>query len=133
MATGLSGIEPRQTTAHAPPIITGSDDSGASFFLTVDDGGPSSETDTETAESSYHIYQQPVQTPDRRSALLHPDSAGSLRPPSPQHSFPGMASEDGPADAGAAVAALKNPFNFQTQVISTSPVKPVCFPYPFIP
>ncbi|KAK0614295.1 cation efflux family-domain-containing protein [Immersiella caudata] len=100
------------------PVITGSDDYGTSFSLSFDDGG-GHESDTDWTDSPQP--QQGSLTPDRPPAFLHPGSAGSLLLPSPQSSFLAMANEDG-ANGGAA-PALKNPFNFQTQVISTSPVK----------
>jgi hypothetical protein len=120
MATGLFDTDTR-SKIYAP-VITGSDDHGTSFSLSFDDGG-GQESDVDWSDSPQP--QQDSLTPDRRPAFLHPGSAGSLRPPSPQSSFLVMASEDG-ANGGAA-PALKNPFNFQTQVISTSPVKSVRF------
>ncbi|KAL2266357.1 hypothetical protein VTJ83DRAFT_5709 [Remersonia thermophila] len=57
--------------------------------------------------------------------FLHPHRSTTLRPPTTA-SASIMASEDGVADAGGSSGspAPKNPFNFQTQYISTAPVKP---------
>jgi hypothetical protein len=68
-------------------------------------------------------------TPERRpslspATLLHPHHSPSLRPPSPEATF-AMAAEDGLADGGSNAPTPKNPFNFQTQFISSGPVKSV--------
>ncbi|KAL1842685.1 hypothetical protein VTJ49DRAFT_4464 [Mycothermus thermophilus] len=57
--------------------------------------------------------------------FLHPHRSTTLRPPSTA-SAPVMASDDGLANGGGAPSstAPKNPFNFQTQFISTAPIKP---------
>ncbi|KAK4147139.1 cation efflux family-domain-containing protein [Dichotomopilus funicola] len=58
-------------------------------------------------------------------AFLHPDHRpASLRPPSPELLFT-MATDDGLANGGTGSngPAPNNPFNFQTQFISTGPVK----------
>jgi len=122
MATGFSDID-KQKTPRAP-VITGSDDNGTSIFLTFDDSSRD-EKEAETTDYPQHLQQQDILTPDRRPTLLHPGSASSLRPLTLEHSFSPMAFEDGTANAGVAAPTLKNPFNFQTQVISTSPVKSV--------
>lgn len=111
MATGLCGSRQIPTA----PAITGSDDHGASFLVTCDDLDGH---DSDAEASTFHHL-----TPDRKPSFLHPESANTLRPPTPQSSSPIMSSDDGPA--GPAAPALKNPFNFQTQIISTSPVKSV--------
>lgn len=114
MAKGLS--DPQEIVS-VPTITTGPDDSGASFVFTCDDfdGNEGEQGVTATQE-----HEDEALT-DRRPSFLHPHSAsaGSLR-------IPTMASDDGTADGDATAPALKNPFNFQTQVISTSPVKSVC-------
>lgn len=117
MATGLSGP---QKISSVPTITTSSDDSGASFVFTCDDFD-GNEGKSVTVSHTHDGSEQDDSGPDQRHSFLHPHSAGagSLR-------VSDMASDDGPADGGAAAPALKNPFNFQTQVISTSPVKSVC-------
>jgi hypothetical protein len=73
-------------------------------------------------------------------SLLHPHSySPGLRPPAPtfKYSMPDESSHDGefPSQAAAAAGApvAASPFNFQTQFISTTPVKSVCFlPLPFV-
>ena len=58
------------------------------------------------------------------ATFLYPrHQSTSLRPPTPDSPFP-MATEDGLANGGADAHA-PNPFNFQTQFISTGPVKSV--------
>ncbi|KAK0735634.1 cation efflux family-domain-containing protein [Apiosordaria backusii] len=59
------------------------------------------------------------------AAFLDPYShhQTSLRPPTPDHLFNSMSSEGGLAANGGDAPALKNPFNFQTQIISSGPVK----------
>ncbi|SPQ21894.1 611bb050-2d2e-4a22-ad9b-d0a8d01531fe [Thermothielavioides terrestris] len=55
-------------------------------------------------------------------AFLHPHHATSPRPPTPERT-PAMATEDRLASGGVSASPPKNPFNFQTQFISTAPVK----------
>jgi len=114
MAKGLSSP---QEIVSVPTITTSPDDSGASFVFSCDDFDGN---EGEQGVTATHDDEDEALT-DRCPAFLHPHSAGagSLR-------IPTMASDDGPTDGGAAAPALKNPFNFQTQVISTSPVKSVC-------
>ena len=151
MAAGPSGTDPRDTPPT--PSITFSDDHGVPLLLTCDLDGDnenhdatndaSHETDGDIHNcdgSDGHANVDSLQYPRQglapgrvplasssrsssTAAFLHPDSASTLRPPSPQSpTFFTMEH----ADHGSAGPALKNPFNFQTQVISTSPVKPVC-------
>lgn len=88
---------------------------GASFQFTFDNYDSRDDSDSTSAAT-------PQLEPNSHAAFLHPNHASSLRPPTPELS-PSMASDDGQAHGGASAPALKNPFNFQTQVISTSPVK----------
>jgi hypothetical protein len=63
------------------------------------------------------------------AAFLHPQHATSLRPSTPDSAFAMAATEDGLANGGfSASPPKKNPFNFQTQFISTAPVKSVRSP-----
>lgn len=120
MAPGPSGIDPHRL--QPAPAFAAEDDQGATFVLTFDDDAPPSpDCDTEPAPPTLDI-------PDRKPAsFLRPESASLLSPLSA--SFPPMAYDDGPGAAPVGgVGALKNPFNFQTQVISTSPVKSVPHP-----
>ncbi|KAK1754722.1 cation efflux family-domain-containing protein [Echria macrotheca] len=109
MATGLSGTGPRQIPS-VPTIITADeDDDGPAFHLTCDD-----------FDNQGHAGDPVITSPDNPpSAFLSPLSAGSLRASSLSAI---MAADDGAVD-GPGVPAVKNPFNFQTQTISTSPVK----------
>ncbi|KAK4679229.1 cation diffusion zinc membrane transporter Zrg17 [Podospora pseudoanserina] len=75
-------------------------------------------------------FSSPVQhylAPSPRSspaAFLDPYSHHpSLRPPTPDHLFNSMSSDGGLAANGGDAPAMKNPFNFQTQIISSGPVK----------
>ena len=121
MAPGPSGIDPQ--TPQPGPAFAAEDDQGATFVLTFD--GDDDDCDTEPALPD----PSTVDVPDLKPAsFLRPESASLLSPLSA--SFPPMAYEDGPGPAPAGVGALKNPFNFQTQVISTSPVKSVPHPAP---
>ncbi|KAK0668843.1 cation efflux family-domain-containing protein, partial [Cercophora samala] len=74
-----------------------------------------------------HPNNNPEAAPSPRSspaAFLDPYSHHpSLRPPTPDHLFSSMSSEGGLAANGGDAPALKNPFNFQTQIISSGPVK----------
>ncbi len=127
MATGRFDFDPPNTPPT--PAIEGLDpgDQATSFRFTCDD-------------YSRHESDPPVTTPQEdpppgrlrlgtspRSSpatFLHPHHTTSLCPPSPGSSS-AMATEDSLAHGAPAAPAARNPFNFQTQVISTSPVKPV--------
>ena len=73
---------------------------------------------------SHFLAASPRSSP---AAFLHPHHSTSLHPPTPDSAFL-MATEDGLANGGSDAPAPKNPFNFQTQFISTGPVKSVCCP-----
>ncbi|KAK3499611.1 cation efflux family-domain-containing protein [Neurospora hispaniola] len=75
-------------------------------------------------------YKPPISprsTTFSSDTFLHPDHANLslLRSPSPDPSSFAMASQDGSASptTGESSAPPKNPFNFQTQIISSGPVK----------
>ena len=110
MASGLPSIQhprtPSPPTLVEPPVDDDRDDDAASAKR---NSGNWNDIDglLSTSASS------------RRSAFLHPDSQSFLRPPS-------MSFDDAPGADGAAPApAAASPFNFQTQYITTSPVKSV--------
>lgn len=114
MASGLPVIQPPETPS--PPAIvetTAWDDN-----LDLDDGGflsPNSAT-----------FRRGPPSPVATTSFLSPaDGRGLLRPPSPS-----MASDDTSTstDSSGAAAPAHNPFNFKTQIISTSPVKSVRAP-----
>lgn len=76
---------------------------------------------------TYNPPISPRSTAFSSDTFLHPDHANLslLRPPSPEPSPFAMATQDGSASptTGEFSAPPKNPFNFQTQVISSGPVK----------
>lgn len=79
----------------------------------------------EPDSSSLYAHRPPLLDPDAR--LQRTSSSSSLLcPPSPT-SIPvvTMNSDEPVGNAVDAGSPKRNPFNFQTQVISTSPVKPV--------
>ncbi|KAH7633284.1 cation efflux family-domain-containing protein [Sordaria sp. MPI-SDFR-AT-0083] len=77
--------------------------------------------------STYNPPISPRSTTFSSDTFLHPDHANLslLRSPSPDPSPFAMATQDGSASptTGEFNAPPKNPFNFQTQVISSGPVK----------
>ena len=79
---------------------------------------------------TYNPTISPRSTTFSSDTFLHPDHANLslLRSPSPDPSPFAMATQDGSASPTTAEfnAPPKNPFNFQTQVISSGPVKSVC-------
>ncbi|KAK4177707.1 cation efflux family-domain-containing protein [Triangularia setosa] len=85
------------------------------------------QTEPETAPSSSPIQHYLAPSPRSSPAAFldpHYSSQTSLRQPKPDHLFnSSMSSEAGLAANGSDVPALKNPFNFQTQIISSGPVK----------
>ncbi|KAK0719838.1 cation efflux family-domain-containing protein [Lasiosphaeris hirsuta] len=115
---GTSRLQPLAPLPLPTPAIVTPDedpDAGAFFQFTFDNYDSRDDSDSTSAATSQL-------EPNNHAAFLHPHDASSLRPPTPELP-PSMASEDGQAHGGASAPALKNPFNFQTQVISTSPVK----------
>lgn len=106
-----------------PPIpVARSDGHGEpSFHFTCDDF----DRDRDSASTTVPVPEPFLAESSRSSpaAFLHPHHATSLRPPTPDYS--NMAHEDGLINRASGSPAPKNPFNFQTQFISTGPVKSV--------
>ena len=129
MAPGPASLEP-PGTPPTPAFVVGDNTHGEpSFQFTCDDydGDQNQNNEPEPAplrfpDSSHLFAASPRSSP---ATFLHPEYSTSLRPPTPEYAFP-MASENGLANGGG-TSPVKNPFNFQTQFISTAPVKSVCY------
>ncbi|KAL2023865.1 hypothetical protein VTK56DRAFT_642 [Thermocarpiscus australiensis] len=126
MASGLPSIEPPGTPPTPALVASQSDHGEPSFRFTCDDYDRDRDPyrdqdrrDTDSAPTNHFHTESPRSSP---ASFLHPHHAASLRPPTPASAY-AMASEDGPANGGSSAHAPRNPFNFQTQFISTAPVK----------
>ncbi|KAK3378357.1 cation efflux family-domain-containing protein [Podospora didyma] len=104
---------------------------GSSFLFTCDDYDRHEPTPTTAAaiqspthaHAHAHAYDCFVATSPQSgpAPFLHPHHAHSLRPRTPESAF--TMSENGLANGSSLAPAAKNPFNFQTEFITTSPVK----------
>lgn len=124
MAPSLPSLEPRRAPPAPPLVIPENGHGEPSFRFTCDDfdRDPAGSASARSPGSERFLADF---SPNSPAGLLHPQRAISLRPPTPDRSF-GMASEDAVPNGGSGSPAPKNPFNFQTQFISTGPVKSVC-------
>ncbi|GAB1314128.1 cation diffusion zinc membrane transporter Zrg17 [Madurella fahalii] len=119
MAPGLPAIEP-PGPPPAPILVAPGDGHGEpSFHFTCDDFDRDRDSASTTAPDPERFLAESSRSSP--AAFLHPHRAASLRPPTPEYS--NMAHDDGVGNAGSGSPAPKNPFNFQTQFISTGPVK----------
>lgn len=117
------------------------DDTGSQSLAAPSPSSPSRQSPSQDKHSkrntqglllspTYNPPISPRSTTFSSDTFLHPDHANLslLRSPSPDPSPFAMATQDGSASPTTAEfnAPPKNPFNFQTQVISSGPVKSVC-------
>ncbi|KAK4238507.1 cation efflux family-domain-containing protein [Achaetomium macrosporum] len=122
MAPSLPSIEPPGTPPTPAFVARDSGRGEPSFQFTCDDYDGDRDRDEPAIDlaDTKPLAASPRSSP---AAFLHPHHAtSSLRPPTPESAF-AMATDDGLANGDASAAAPKNPFNFQTQFISTAPVK----------
>lgn len=121
-----------QGTPPTPAIVAPDDNHGEpSFQFTCDDyDGDNDQAHHHDHDQDEHIIELSAANPPERkhslspATLLHPHHSPSLRPPALESTF-AMATEGGLVDGGSNGPTPKNPFNFQTQFISSGPVKPV--------
>ncbi|KAK4195950.1 cation efflux family-domain-containing protein, partial [Triangularia verruculosa] len=138
MAPGLKPSLQPPGTPPTPVFVTGQqgepefqfvcDDFDLNQPRQSDQNHPNNNPRTEPEAAPFSSPVQHYLAPSPRSspaAFLDPhySSRTSLRPPTPDHLFNSMSSEGGLAPNGGDAPALRNPFNFQTQVISSGPVK----------
>lgn len=141
MASRIASIDPPRTPSTPTFVITDTDDgepSFPSFPSTFDDRDrdhdhdrrwdrdrdrdpPVANSPDRNRDRSHFLAASPQSTP---ADFLRPRHSASLRPPTPD-SVLIMATDDGLASGDSDAQAPKNPFNFQTQFISTGPVKSV--------
>ncbi|KAL2262993.1 hypothetical protein VTK26DRAFT_8659 [Humicola hyalothermophila] len=121
MASGPPSIEPPGPPPTAAFVVGHNGHGEPSFRFTCDDydGDGHNEPDPPHAKDSQCLLAAPPRSSP--ASFLHPDYSPSLRPPTPEYAAP-MASGNVQANGGAS-SPVKNPFNFQTQFISTVPVK----------
>ncbi|EAQ90632.1 hypothetical protein CHGG_02567 [Chaetomium globosum CBS 148.51] len=120
-----------QGTPPTPAIVAPDDNHGEpSFQFTCDDyDGDNDQAHHHDHDQDEHIIELSAANPPERkhslspATLLHPHHSPSLRPPALESTF-AMATEGGLVDGGSNGPTPKNPFNFQTQFISSGPVKP---------
>lgn len=135
----MASVLPSVGSPGTPPTPDSVFENGrgeSSFRFTCDDYDEERDRDQDrhrqTAGSAPVLPPEPeelrAETPrSNPAAFLHPQHTPSLRPPSPESVFT-MASEDGAANGAPSAPPAKNPFNFQTQFISTAPIKSVRCP-----
>ena len=125
-------IEPPRTPTTPSFVITdtGVGEPSFPFSCDDDDDGDGDDGDPRYLGSpvahspgrNHFLAASPRSSP---ATFLYPRHQSTLlRPPTPDSPFL-MATEDGLANGGSDAHAPKNPFNFQTQFISTGPVKSV--------
>lgn len=127
MASGLSSALP--PPSPTPPLLVEpppeDDDPDADIEIDLDFAfdRPLSRSSATSSNANWNDIGSLL--PSRNSAaLLSPDTPRSIRRPASSMSTESALSENGLVPA----APAPGPFNFQTQSMSTSPVRSVCFP-----
>lgn len=117
MASGLPDDRPNVSSSATWPTIVAPNDDADTLLDSVPYAG-----DERFIEVPNRDHDRDSSAPPRSPLLLRPQSQG-YRPSTPTLTF-SMASDDATTE-GATSASTPSPFNFQTQFISTSPVKSV--------
>lgn len=134
--SGSSGDAIKTTTISLALDDRDQDDTGSHSLAAPSPSSPSQSPSQDKRKRNSQglllspTYISPRSTTFSSDTFLHPDHANLslLRSPSPDPSPFAMATQDGSASptTGEFSAPPKNPFNFQTQIISSGPVKSVC-------
>ena len=129
MASGLSSAVP--PPSPTPPLLVEPPpedrDPDADIEIDLDDADfdrPVSRSSATSSTANWNDIGGLLPSPRNSAAFLSPDTPRDIRRPASSMSTESALSENGLVPA----APAPGPFNFQTQSMSTSPVRSVCCP-----